>query len=172
MQKSNLVLAAVAVLAGLVAGCATTSSVRVPRKNIEMLRNLNSVSVSKFECSDHIIAQAVQSMLIEELLGTNLSIVDDTNANVIIVGIITISSDQASSGGAFVGASQYSSSGGAYTIGTAGAYVSGITAQIVKDKKVLASVTYTQARTPDWVPDAPQVIGRQIRKRLRKILSR
>ena len=152
-------------------GCATTSSFRVSETQIEELKSITSISIHKFMCQDPIVATAIQSMIIEELLNLPIRVVKSGDADAIIEGTITFSSDAVTSSGAYLGANANYASGAAVSSGTAGVYVSGINAQIIKDGQILASATFTQVRTHDWIPDPAEVMGRKIGERIRRVLT-
>ena len=61
---------------------------------------------------------------------------------------------------------------GSYASGTAGSYVSGITAQLIKGDEIIAAASETQVRTDFRIPDPPEVMARKIGKEIRKMLGR
>ena len=161
------------VISACCSGCAksTTSSIRVSEKQVEQLNSITSVAVHKFKCTDSIVADAIQSVIIEELLNLQISVTKSGDADAVIEGTITFQNDSVTSSGAYLSGNANYTSGAAISSGAAGGYVSGVNAQIIKEGVILASTTYTQVRSEGWIPDPAEVMGRQIGRRIRKVLA-
>ena len=154
----------------VISGCATTSTSHIQQGKESELKQITTVAVGQFQSSNEAITQAVRNTIIEMLLPSGLRIVNKKDsADVVIQGSITFSHDAVSSGGAFI----VQTGGGAYASGTAGSYVSGITAQlIIKGDEIVAAASETQIRTGLWIPDPPEVMARKIGKKIKKMLGR
>jgi hypothetical protein len=100
----------------VLSGCASTQGTKMDADNFEEVKNVKTVSVAAFECSDPIIAQDVKNKLVESLL-SRYSVVLGDNADVLITGAVTLKND----------------------------IVSEVKADILKDQDVLATVSVTQS---------------------------
>jgi membrane-associated protease RseP (regulator of RpoE activity) len=138
----------------LLVGCATTGSIQTDTGKLQKLDDVKTVSVLTFTCSDPGIAHNVRNMIIESLL-THYSVATGGEADVVINGTITLSNDPVSTASA----------------GQAADYVSGISAQIIKNNKILTSSAVTQVVTDSSTPDSPDVMGRKIGTKIKEILS-
>lgn len=161
----RLVLASIVLT--ILSGCATTGTVNIQKGVEKELQAIEVVKISRFECQDKAVEQAVQNSIIETLLPLGIKVVGDGEADAIIEGTITFSEDIVASSGASVS----EEGGGAYGSGTAGRYVSGITVRILKGNKILAVSTVTQVRTSLWIPDPAEVMCRKIGKKISQILE-
>jgi hypothetical protein len=86
---------------------------------------------------------------------THYSVVIGNEADVVIKGTITLSSGQVAnaSPGSTVG------------------YISEISVQIIKNNKILDSAIVSQVSTNSSTPDPPEVMGRKIGEKIKKVLS-
>lgn len=153
----------------LISGCATTSTSQVQPGEEAALKEVQSVYIQLFQSKNTNVAQAVQNVIMEMLLTSNIRVViDSAKADVTVQGTITFSEDAVASGGAYIG----QTAGGAYASGTSGHYVSGITARLVRNGEIVGAATETQVRTDLWIPDPPEVMARKIGTEIREMLGR
>ena len=137
-----------------IVGCATTRTSHVQPGRQGELSAVQSVEVAAFTCSDSAVADAVRSTVMEQLLAAGVRILE-SGGDALITGTITMSADVVAAG-----------------VGGAGAYVSGISAQVSLNGEVVAAASTTQVRTDMWIPDPPQVLARKVGADLRKMLGR
>lgn len=162
-------LIAVISLALLISGCSTTSTSHVQPGEEAALKEVQSVYVQLFQSKNTIVAQAVQNVIIEMLLTSNIRVViDSAKTDVTVQGTITFSEDAVASGGAYIG----QTAGGVYASGTSGHYVSGITTRLVRNGEIVGAATETQVRTDLGIPDPPEVMARKIGTKIREMLGR
>jgi outer membrane lipoprotein SlyB len=100
----------------VLSGCAATQGTKMDADNIKEVKNVKTVSVATFKCSDPIIAQDLKNKLVESLL-SNYSVVIGDNADVLITGEVTLKNN----------------------------IVSKVKADILKDQDVLATVSVAQS---------------------------
>jgi hypothetical protein len=62
--------------------------------------------------------------------------------------------------------------GSASFTNSAGGYVSGITAQIIRSENIIASVTVSQSRTNSGIPDPPERIADDLANRIVCVFTR
>jgi hypothetical protein len=106
-------------------------------------------------------------LVIAKFLPTDIKISTDTATEIKVDVTITLSADFASGGNAVatrsIGSAAFSSSGGGY--------VSGITAQLVRNDNVLASVNVSQSRNNSGIPDPAEVIAGRLGDKLVCLLT-
>lgn len=151
----------------VIAGCATTRSSHVQPGREKDLVAVQSVVVRQFQCADPAVARFVRGTLIEMILASGVRVVE-SDGQAVIDGAITMAADRVASGSA----SSNPDSAHLYVAGTEGAYVSGISTQVLLDGEIVAAASATQVRTDLWIPGPPQVMARKIGAELRKILGR
>ncbi len=140
-------------------GCTTTSTIQTDTNNLQKLKGVKTAAISEFKCSDPVVARNIRNTIIEVLL-TQYSVIIGDEADVIIIGTITLSNDQIPSKSMFESASPKS----------VDSYVSEINVQIIKNKRTMTSATVTQVRTDSWTPDPPEVIAGKMATKIKEIL--
>ncbi len=141
-------------LIGLLAGCASTSSINTHTDKLQKVNDIQMVSVSSFTCSDPVIADNVRNVIIESLLA-HYSVVIGAEADFVVKGAITLFGNQVSR----------------TSPKTAKGHVSEISAQIIKDNKILDSAIVTQVITDSSTPDTPEVMGSRMGEKIKEIIS-
>jgi hypothetical protein len=126
------------------AGCAGTGA--LSKGSSGKYRNVQTVSVSTFACSDPRIAEEVKNGIIEELLGSYTVILGE-GADVSIKGSISLTS---------------SPSGNA---------VSEIKAEILRDNRVTDSLSLLQSGGNGGAPASPEAMGKKIGASIHNMLS-
>jgi len=112
-------------------------------------------------------------------LPSGITIVEGGEPDAVIKGTIFFTRDSVSSSssggwlGSATGGGVSNTSGGAMSgsFSSEGTYVSGITAQVVRNGEIIASTTATQSRVKRVIPSPPEVIGKTIGKQLVKIIT-
>ena len=132
----------------LLSGCAETTITGTShiQKGIEpKLKQVTTVFVAQFQSSDEVVAQAVRNVIIEMLLPSGVRIVNNkADADVVIQGTITFSYD----------------------------FVSGITAQLIIGDEIIAAASEAQQDPKMHHPLPPEVMGREIGKKIRGMFGR
>lgn len=136
----------------LSAGCATQKSTVTQINNMKTLKDIKTVEIALFTCSNPVIAQNIRNKIIESLL-THYSISVGGDADAEIVGAIDLvkNHDLASK-----------------EIGEDEDIVSEVNAQIMINREIVTSVNVTQDNP--GVPDSSEVIGKKIGAKIREIL--
>ena len=153
MQRTKTILTII-FLISLFVGCSTTSSIKTDKNKLQELNDTKMVSLLRFICSDPVIANNIHNIIIESLL-KHYSVVIGDETDVVIKGTITLSNDQVSTA----------------SPGSTVSYISEISAQIIKNNKILDSIIVTQVSTNSSTPDPPEVMGREIGEKIKKALS-
>jgi hypothetical protein len=153
-------------------GCASTEpsrflNIEIKKGEEAQLRSTKALFLRQFICQDTIISRAIKNLVIAKFLPTDIKISNDSATEVKVDVTITSSADFAGGGNAVatgsIGSSAFSSSGGGY--------VSGITAQLVKNGNVLASVNVSQSRNNSGIPDPPEVLAGSLGDKLVCLLT-
>lgn len=168
MSKKLIMFALVAVFAAGCAGMnATTSSAYIKKGSKKEFRKIKTVKLESFESNGPPLATtAIRNSIVGSFLPSGITIVEEGEADAVIKGTITFTADSlSSSSGAIT-----SSFGATSSLSSAGGYVSGITAQVVRGG-VIASVMVTQVRMPRWIPDPAEVMGMKVGKKLVRIMT-
>jgi hypothetical protein len=152
MQRTKTILIMIFSICFLV-GCSTTSSIRTNTNKLQKSNDIKTVSVLTFTCSYPDIANNVRNVIIESLL-PHYSVVIGGEADVVIKGNITLSDDRVSTA----------------STGSAVSYILEISAQIIKNNRILASAAVTQVSADSSDPDTPDVMGRNIGIKIKEIL--
>jgi hypothetical protein len=125
-------------------GCATQDNARMKKESSPELKDVQTISVSPFTCSDPSIARDVQNSLIGVLLDS-YSVTLGPEADVVLRGTIILSSDNS---------------------------VSEIKAHIMKNGKMIDSVIVTPSETDSSSSSSAEMMGRKTGKKVKEILSR
>ena len=133
----------------------------------EKLKQIKTICFGQITCQDTIIAKAVKNAIIQELLASDIKLTDNTETDAKIELTITSASDFAM-GGMSTASRSY---GVSSFSGSSGDYISGITAQIIKDGEILTSVTVTQLRTASGLPESPIDLSFKLARNLLYILQ-
>ncbi len=98
------------------AGCAAPPGTKLDAHDFNAVRNIKTVSVATFTCSDSLIAQELKNKIVESLL-SHYSVIIGDNADLFITGEITLKNN----------------------------IVSEVKADILKDRDVLSTVSVAQS---------------------------
>jgi hypothetical protein len=140
-----------------------TGSVRSGRESD--IKQIKAVSFGEINCPDSLTGKAIKNLIVQELLNTNISVLSDTDfANTKINITATIVSDAANGGGSFANNYETKSS----FAGSTGTYVAGITAQIIQENSVWASITVSQKRTPKGMPSPVEELSHILAVKIRQ----
>lgn len=149
-------------------GCASVTQSSNIQKGLEKeIRKVRVVKINSFIAPDELYTLAIKNSIIDSLMSFGIRVIEEGQADAIIKGTITFTADAVSSSGAFLG----SYGGAAVSSQSAGRYVSGITAQIIKDNEIIGSATVTQVRSDSWIPDPAEVMGKKIGKIIGNLLK-
>ena len=153
------------VLALLVVNCAGPTrniSYQIRSGTQDKLKSIKTIYFGQITCQDTIFSKAIKNVIIQELLSTDIRVLQDSLADAKIELTATMISDMAMGGASSatrtLGVSSFS--------GSAGGYISGITAQIIKSGEILASITADQTRNSSGNPDPPEEITLELADKL------
>lgn len=179
-MNKKLIISALSLV--FMAGCVTgtTSSMNIKKGSQKELEKIKTVTLESFESNGEPLATtAIRNSIIDSFLPSGITIVREGEADAVIEGTIFFTRDSVSSSssggwlGSVTGGGTSNTSGGAMSgsLSSEGAYVSGITAQIIKNGEIVASTTATQSRVKGVIPSPPEVLGKKVGKQLVEIIT-
>lgn len=176
--KKLMMFALIAVFAGCATG--TTTSMNIKKGSKKEILKIKTVKLENFESNGPPLATtAIRNSIIDSFLPSGITIVKEGEADAVIKGTIFFTRDSVSSSssggwlGSATGGGVSNTSGGAMSgsLSSEGTYVSGITAQVIKNGEIIASTTATQSRVKGVIPSPPEVLGKKVGKQLVEIIA-
>jgi len=163
MTNGLKALVAIAV-AMFVSGCATHPQTNYPK--------IETIRIQLFECSDPVVAAAVQNVFIQFMSQSTARLVREGPADIVVEGTVTFGGGSTSQG-AIAGSagSTFGSVFGASN-SAAGDYVSGVTALATRNGDVVASTSWGQTLKGGKIlppEEVARVAAIQLRDQLRRI---